>query len=598
MHEDLVASQARNEELSKVTEELRQALHEHRGRTTVEEITPSSPPRVFPMPFAQAIMDTAIPASVVAVKASFTGVEDPKAHLTAFHTQMMLSGGSDAVYCKMFMSTLQGTALEWFASLPTGHITSFQQFSKLFVDQYIVNKAPLRVSYDLFNVRQYQGESLRDYLNCFGAQMVRSPAKDEEIMVYAFKKGVLPRPFSEALIWGHPATFTEVRRLAVAHITDKSEIAKKRGNVAPARPRAQTRIQPQRVLETAAAKKDQRTRHPYDPKKNKGKGPGRRREFNRAPRYKFVMGLADLIAITNIAARLKAPEKVSDKVLGPKPNAWCEFHQSFGHSLDSCLALGYQLDDLVKSGFLNDYLLDKRTGQASSSQPPSSEGQQHEMPTHGEIHTIAGGFSGGGCTASQRKKYARSVMTVDVFEDHSSDVDITFTKDDLRDVVPHDNDPIVVSLVTAGRKVHRVLVDQGSSTDVMFWPTFTKLQLPLDQLRPYGGFLYGFAADQVEVRGYIELRTTFTDEAALRTEKIKYLVVNAPSAYNILLGRPNLNRIGAVPSTRHMKVKLPLMEGVVITIRSDQKEAKKCYENNLKTKRSVSYVTTTPPPGV
>ena len=69
-------------------------------------------------------------------------------------------------------------------------------------------------------------------------------------------------------------------------------------------------------------------------------------------------------------------------------------------------------------------------------------------------------------------------------------------------------------------------------------------------------------------------------------------------AYNILLGRPTLNRIGVVPSTRHMKVKLPSIEGVVITIRSDQKEAKKCYENSLKTKRSVSYITTTPPPGV
>jgi len=329
--------------------------------------------------------------------------------------------------------------------------------------------------------------------------------------------------------------------------------------VIPARPRAQTRIQPQRVLETMAAKKDQRTRHPYDPKKNKGRGPGRPREFNRPPRYKFVMGLADLIAIPNIAARLKAPEKVSDKVLGPKPNAWYEFHRSFDHTFDSCLALGYQLDDLVKSGFLNDYLLDKRTGQASSSQPASGEGQQHEVPTHGEIHTIAGGFLGGGCTASQRKKYARSVMAVAVFEDHSPDVDITFTKEDLRDVVPHDNDPIVVSLITAGRKVHRVLVDQGSSADAMFWPTFTKLQLPLDQLRPYGACLYGFAGDQVEVRGYIELRTTFTDEAASRTEKIKYLVVNAPSAYNILLGRPTLNRIGVVPSTRHIKVKLPSM---------------------------------------
>ena len=76
--------------------------------------------------------------------------------------------------------------------------------------------------------RQYQGESLRDYLNRFGAQMVRSPAKDEEMLVYAFKKGVLPGPFCEALIRAHLATFAEVRRLAVAHIADESEVAEKR----------------------------------------------------------------------------------------------------------------------------------------------------------------------------------------------------------------------------------------------------------------------------------------------------------------------------------------------------------------------------------
>ena len=57
--------------------------------------------------------------------------------------------------------------------------------------------------------------------------------------------------------------------------------------------------------------------HPYDPKQNKGKGPGRPRETNRPPRYEFVMGLADLIAIPNIAARLKVLEKLTEKVLVP-----------------------------------------------------------------------------------------------------------------------------------------------------------------------------------------------------------------------------------------------------------------------------------------
>ena len=109
----------------------------------------------------------------------------------------------------------------------------------------------------------------------------------------------------------------------------------------------------------------------------------------------------------------------------------------------------------------------------------------HEVPVHGEIHTIAGGFSRRGCIASQRKKYARAVMSVEAQRaDDAFDVDLVFTKADLQDVVPYDNDPVVIFVVTAGRKVHRVLVDQGSSADVMLWTTFNKLQLFPNMLRP------------------------------------------------------------------------------------------------------------------
>ena len=219
------------------------------------------------------------------------------------------------------------------------------------------------------------------------------------------------------------------------------------------------------------------------------------------------------------------------------------------------------------------------------------EGQAHEVPTHGEVHTISGGFSGGGPTASQGKKYVRSVnLVAEEFSNDPWESDLVFTRVDLRNVVPYDNDPVVISVVTAGRKVHRVLVDQGSSADVMFWSTFKKLQLSPDLLTPYTGCLYGFADNPVEVRGYLELRMAFTDGAASRTEGIRYLVVNANSAYNILLRRPALNRLRAVSSTRHMKMKLLDLSGKVIVIESDQEEARKCYENSLKTKRGVVMV--------
>jgi len=188
--------------------------------------------------------------------------------------------------------------------------------------------------------------------------------------------------------------------------------------------------------------------------------------------------LKDLIAIPNVVERLKVPLK-TDKRLGPNKNAWCEFHQAFSHPIHNCLTLGHQLDELVKNGFLKDYVQEK---QGTEDVAVTGGGPGHEVPVHGEIHTIAGGFSGEGCTASQRRRYTRAVMSVEAQRvDDAFDVGLVFTKADLQDVVPHDNDPVVISVVTAGRKVHRVLVGQGSSTDVMFWTTFNKLQMSTDK---------------------------------------------------------------------------------------------------------------------
>jgi len=86
----------------------------------------------------------------------------------------------------------------------------------------------------------------------------------------------------------------------------------------------------------------------------------------------------------------------------------------------------------------------------------------------------------------------------------------------------------------------------------------------------------------VEVRGYIELRTNFSNENAVRTITVKYIVVNASSAYKLLLRQPSLNRLDAVALTTHMKMKFPSSEGRIITIKADQKMARKCHESSLK----------------
>jgi len=112
--------------------------------------------------------------------------------------------------------------------------------------------------------------------------------------------------------------------------------------------------------------------------------------------------------VPNIADRLRPPVK-TDKVLGPHKDSWCEFHQAFGHHINNCFVLGHQLDELVKNGFLKDHMVGSST--AAALMVPE-EDQAHEMPIHGEVHTISGGFSGGGPTVSQRKRYVRSVNSI------------------------------------------------------------------------------------------------------------------------------------------------------------------------------------------
>jgi len=94
---------------------------------------------------------------------------------------------------------------------------------------------------------------------------------------------------------------------------------------------------------------------------------------------------------------------------------------------------------------------------------------------------------------------------------------LSFTREDLEDVFPHDNDPMVISVVMKSRRIHRVLVDQGSSVDVLFWDAFVAIGGSLEELEPYEGVLVGFSGDPVQVRGYIQARTTFEDDSNTKT---------------------------------------------------------------------------------
>ena len=83
--------------------------------------------------------------------------------------------------------------------------------------------------------------------------------------------------------------------------------------------------------------------------------------------------------------------------------------------------------------------------------------------------------------------------------------------------------------------------------------------------------------------GSVQLVLTLGDPPRQATTTIKFLIVDAPLAYNMLLVRPSLNAIRVIPSTYHMVFKFPTENGVVM-VRGDQRVARECYLASMKQK--------------
>jgi len=89
---------------------------------------------------------------------------------------------------------------------------------------------------------------------------------------------------------------------------------------------------------------------------------------------------------------------------------------------------------------------------------------------------------------------------------------ITFTNDDFHGVDHQQDDPMVITVELENYMVKKVLIDQGSSVDILYWTYYQKLQLPTTAMVPYDKPIYDFSREKVSIRGYIDLHTVFRDD--------------------------------------------------------------------------------------
>jgi hypothetical protein len=162
---------------------------------------------------------------------------------------------------------------------------------------------------------------------------------------------------------------------------------------------------------------------------------------------------------------------------------------------------------------------------------------------------------------SQRKRERQEVLVVEKappsFLDWSGDV-ITFSREDHLNRIPNPGQyPLVIDLVIGNTWFSKVLMDGGSSLNILYAHNLRLMGIRLDQLRPSTTSFHGVApGKRVQSLGQIDLPVWFSTPTNFRKEMLTFEVVGFRGAYHAILGRPCYAKFTAVPTYTYLKMKM------------------------------------------
>ncbi|XP_052114525.1 uncharacterized protein LOC127745613 [Arachis duranensis] len=395
------------------------------------------------------------------------------------------------------------------------------------------------------------------------------PDLHPEVHLHAIKSGLRPRKFQETITVAKPKTLAEFREKAKGQM----EIEELR--------------QARNSEKSSASKEDDR-------------GRDNKRPQRLTPRYdsytQFNTKRENIIKEILNSKLIKPPRKAGTypESKNVDKTKYCAFHKKYGHTTDECVIAKDLLERLARQGHLDKYIgghIQKQGTQNSDLAGSSSQGKDKALlapPTQpqGVINYISGGFAGGGETSFTRKRTYRAMLAVENTTNTRQPVlnvpNMTFHPSDLISTDLNLDDPVVITLQLGDLLVRKVLLGPGSSADVLFYSTFKKMKLSDNLLQSSTGDLVGFSGERVPILGTVWLQTTLGEHPLSKTQDIQYLVVDCFSPYNLILGRPFLNKFGAIVSTVHLCVKFHVQDNIIATVHSDHREARHCYNTSLK----------------
>ncbi|XP_021822805.1 uncharacterized protein LOC110764199 [Prunus avium] len=501
--------------------------------------------RLRPGPFTERIRRSRQDRDVQPLRITpYTGVEDPLTHLHSFQSAVGCRGLSDEGLCLLFPFSLTEAALNWFYRLEPG---------------------------------TRDDEPLREYAARFSHEYSRCPDTDDRAAYGAFKSGLRSSHFRYLVHSSNWRTYDELMKQAAIHAkaeyfnsraepTARQSEPIQRSSTAQASPFAP-------ATQTAGyseshKRKDAGSSQKGHSKKNKSMYG---RDNYRAPLPAHNQG-TEVFTLLNTSYEVVLMNEIEiiPKPAFRKPNRqdgrdtgkFCRYHQQNSHNTEDCISLRKIVERLIREGKLDQYIA--RPQQA----PVPNANRQINM-----ISTISGGPTLAGASNRSMKQYVRAAQYPQVLGIESSRhtkmpkvrwEPITFSEEEEEGIIyPHD-DPMIIRAEIAKFDVGRILIDTGSSVNVIFADAFKELGIDDSQVNRQLSPLLSFSGDLVQPIGSVSLPISFGTAPRRTMVYDQFLVVDCPTAYNVIVGLTALMAIKAHLSPHMLLMKFSSQSAVSV----------------------------------